>query len=236
MIPILWLPAIALTAGGLLGGVWHPGQRLRGLIAHLVGGLVLGTAAAELMPAVSRNGHPVALVIGFCLGFSLMLIVNRAFDESNQRSKAKASRSAMPLLLPFLIDSYIDGLVVGISDQVTDQGWVIPLAVSLEMGCAALGLSSLLGRRGKRGGNAFAGLLLATVYGMGLITSEKLNTWLQGAAFTAMLAFGTAALIYLVIEEVMKQAHAQGEDDSEVVNLAFFIGVLLVWLLETAAP
>ena len=235
MTPILWLPAIALTAGGLLGGVIHPGLRWRGLIAHLVGGLVLGTAAAELMPAVSRNGHPVALVIGFCLGFSLMLVVNSAFDESIQRTKAKVSRSAIPLLLPFLIDSFIDGFVVGISDQVTDQGWVIPLAVSLEMGCAALGLGSLLGRRGARRGNAFAGLLLAAIYGMGLITSEELNTWLQGAAFTAMLSFGTAALIYLVIEEVMKQAHAQGEDDSGVVNVAFFIGVLLVWVLETTS-
>ena len=48
------------------------------------------------------------------------------------------------------------------------------------------------------------------------------------------LAFGTAALIYLVVEEVMKEAHAKGEDDSGLVNVSFFVGVLVVWLLETA--
>jgi ZIP family zinc transporter len=50
-----------------------------------------------------------------------------------------------------------------------------------------------------------------------------------------MLAFGTAALIYLVVEEVMKEAHSRGENDSGVVNAAFFIGLLCVWLLDSSS-
>lgn len=74
---------------------------------------------------------------------------------------------------------------------------------------------------------------MALTYLIGLTISVVLTQGLQGPALTAMLAFGTAALIYLVVEEVMKEAHSRGEDDSGVVNVAFFIGLLCIWLLNT---
>ena len=43
-----------MVVGGLLGSRFRPGRRLRGIVAHLVGGLVLGIAAADLMPAASK--------------------------------------------------------------------------------------------------------------------------------------------------------------------------------------
>ena len=114
------------------------------------------------------------------------------------------------------------------------QGWVIPLAVSMEMGLAALGLGTLLGRGAGRWRSTLGGGLMALTYLIGLTISVVLTQGLQGPALTAMLAFGTAALIYLVVEEVMKEAHSRGEDDSGVVNVAFFIGLLCIWLLNTA--
>ena len=137
------------------------------------------------------------------------------------------------MMLPFLVDSLIDGLVVGISNEAAQQGWVIPLAVGLEMGLAALGLGTLLGRGSGRWRSSLAGGLMALNYLIGLTISVVLTNGLQGPALTAMLAFGTAALIYLVVEEVMKEAHSRGEDDSGVVNVAFFIGLLLIWLLDS---
>lgn len=47
-----------MALGGILGSRFRPGLRLRGLIAHLVGGLVFGMAAADLMPAASSDNHP----------------------------------------------------------------------------------------------------------------------------------------------------------------------------------
>jgi ZIP family zinc transporter len=38
-----------------------------------------------------------------------------------------------------------------------------------------------------------------------------------------------------VVEEVMKEAHARGEDDSALVNVAFFIGLLCIWLLDSVS-
>lgn len=227
------LPALTLMGGGALGSHFHPGHRLRGMIAHLVGGLVLGTAAADLMPAASHSGHPLALALGFCLGFSLLLVINAVLKEPELPSAGERARPLAILLLPFLVDSLIDGLVVGISSEATSNGWIIPIAVALEMGLAALGVGTLLGRGAGRWRSSLAGVLMGLTYLLGLGVSQWLGDWLRGSALTGLLAFGTAALIYLVVEEVMKEAHADGEDDSGVVNLAFFIGLLVVWLLDS---
>lgn len=94
-------------------------------------------------------------------------------------------------------------------------------------------MGTLLGRGAGRWRSSLAGVLMGLTYLLGLGVSQWLGDWLRGAALTGLLAFGTAALIYLVVEEVMKEAHADGEDDSGVVNLAFFIGLLVVWLLDS---
>mgnify|MGYP001392496355 FL=1 len=229
---LLILPAISMAFGGLLGSRIRPGKRFRAVVAHLVGGLVLGIAAADLMPAASNSGHPVALAIGFCLGFSLLLVINAVLEEPHDSPEHGRPRPMLLLMLPFLVDSLIDGLVVGISSEAAEQQWVIPVAVALEMGLVTLGLGTLLGRGAGRWRSALSGALMAVTYLIGLSTSLSITSGLQGPALTGTLAFGTAALIYLVVEEVMKEAHARGEDDSGLVNVAFFIGLLCIWLLD----
>ena len=224
-----------MVIGGLLASRFNPGKLLRGIVAHLVGGLVLGIAAADLMPAASRNDHPYALAIGFCLGFILLLVINALLQDPRASSDENQSRPMMVLLIfPFVVDSLIDGLVVGISNEAAQQKWVIPVAVGLEMGLAILGLGTLLGRGAGRWRSRLAGVIMALTYLMGLTLSKYLINDLHGPALTGMLAFGTAALIYLVVEEVMKEAHSRGENDSGIVNAAFFIGLLCVWLLDNS--
>ena len=221
-----------MAFGGLLGSRIRPGSRVRAVVAHLVGGLVLGIAAANLMPAASNSGHTVALAIGFSLGFSLLLVINAFLEQPDERHKQGRARPMLMLMLPFLIDSLIDGVVVGISSKAAEQQWVIPVAVALEMGLATLGLGTLIGRRANPWRSALSGALMAVTYLIGLSTSLLITNGLQGPSLTGTLAFGTAALIYLVVEEVMKEAHARGEDDSGLVNVAFFIGLLCIWLLD----
>ena len=81
-----------MALGGLLGSRIRPGKRLRGVVAHLVGGLVLGIAAADLMPAASDSGHPLALAIGFCLGFSLLLVINAVLQDPETTAEQDRAR------------------------------------------------------------------------------------------------------------------------------------------------
>ena len=219
-----------MAFGGMLGSRIRPSSRVRAVVAHLVGGLVLGIAAANLMPAASNSGHTVALAIGFPLGFSLLLVINAFLEQPDERQKHGRARPMLMLMLmlmlPFLIDSLIDGVVVGISSKAAEQQWVIPVAVALEMGLAPLGLATLIGRSANPWRSALSGALMAVTYLIGLSTSLLITNGLQGPSLTGTLAFGTAALIYLVVEEVIKEAHSSGEDDSGLVNVAFFWSAL----------
>ena len=217
-----------MAFGGMLGSRIRPSSRVRAVVAHLVGGLVLGIAAANLMPAASNSGHTVALAIGFPLGFSLLLVINAFLEQPDERHKHGRARPMLMLMLmlPFLIDSLIDGVVVGISSKAAEQQWVIPVAVALEMGLAPLGLATLIGRSANPWRSALSGALMAVTYLIGLSTSLLITNGLQGPSLTGTLAFGTAALIYLVVEEVIKEAHSSGEDDSGLVNVAFFWSAL----------
>ncbi len=221
-----------MVLGAALSRHVELGRKLKGGITHLVGGLIFGTAAADLMPAASQSGDVWALAIGFCVGFILMLTINSLWGDQPAPRMGRIQVAA--LLLPFLVDSVIDGLVVGISSSAGKHSWIIPTAISLEMGLSALGLSILLKPYGHRWISSLTGVTMALSYGVGLGISALLHLWLKGPALTGLLAFGTAALIYLVVEEVMKEAHAPGEDDSGPVSVCFFIGVLAVWLLETS--
>ena len=190
-----------MVLGGALSTRVQLSRKVKGGVTHLVGGLIFGTAAADLMPAASQSGDVLALAIGFCSGFILMLTINSLWGDQPAQPTGRIRLAA--LWLPFLVDSVVDGLVVGISSSAGKHSWIIPSAIALEMGLSALGLSILLKPYGRRWISSLTGLTMALSYGVGIGISALLHLWLKGAALTGLLAFGTAALIYLVIEEVM---------------------------------
>ena len=53
---------------------------------------------------------------------------------------------------------------------------------------------------------------------------------LTGVAFDAVLAFGVAALLYLVTEELLVEAHEVPE--TALVTSIFFVGFLLLLLID----
>lgn len=81
----------------------------------------------------------------------MLIVVNNVLDDPHEIAEKNKSRPIIPLLIPFLVDSLIVGLVVGISPDVGSQGWVIPLAVALEMGLASLGLATCCAEGGSAG-------------------------------------------------------------------------------------
>ena len=80
-----------MAFGGLLGSRIRPGRRFRAVVSHLVGGLVLGIAAADLMPAASNSGQLVALAIWLCLGFSLLIVINAVLEEPPRQPRTRSA-------------------------------------------------------------------------------------------------------------------------------------------------
>lgn len=130
------------------------------------------------------------------------------------------------------VDIFIDGLVLGIAFAAgAKAGLLLTLALTLEvlfLGLSIVGdLQDFLGRR-LRVMAAIVGLALLLPIG-GLLGAPV--AMLGAFWLTAFLAFGLIALLYLVTEELLVEAH-EGGKETPFAAAMFFAGFLLLLLLE----
>ncbi|MCQ8228977.1 ZIP family metal transporter [Pantoea trifolii] len=141
-----------------------------------------------------------------------------------------ASKSGM--LIAIGIDIFIDGLVLGISFAAgAKTGIMLTLALTLEilfLGLSVVGnLKALLGSK-MRVLVAIAGIALLLPIGsmLGTPVAQLGEFWL-----TYFLSFGLVALLYLVTEELLVEAH-KGDRDTPLGTAMFFAGFMILMLIE----
>jgi ZIP family zinc transporter len=75
--------------------------------------------------------------------------------------------------------------------------------------------------------------ILSLLVLIGATIGGTLLQGIHGSALEGIIAFAVAALLYLVTEELLVEAH-KGEQDSAISTTMFFVGFLIVLILETA--
>ncbi|MBC6612400.1 transporter [Hymenobacter sp. BT507] len=234
-----------MIAGAALA-VWRaPGPGLRSAILHFAAGVIFSVVAVELLPDIVQRHAPYEVALGFGLGIATMLGL-RAFTQRLEQRKevppAVAAGSPTPaaplpwgLLLAIGIDILIDGLLLGIGFAAgAKEGTLLAVALTIELLSLGLATAVELRQDGHSKGRAVGivaglSLLLLTGAGVGL-------TVLQGATgnlLEIVLSFGLAALLFLVTEELLIEAHE--ETETPWLTLAFFVGFLLFLLLGMVA-
>lgn len=223
-IPVL----LALLASGI-AVIKPPGPRLKSAVQHFAAGLVFAAVALELLPEVAEGGHRVAMILGFAAGVGAMLLVKAlTHGHSEQGSKAVGA-----LLFAVALDLFIDGLLLGLaSSSEGDRGVALLVALSLEVGFLALSLTTTLKDTG-RSGLAALGITggVAALFPVGALGGWLLLGQMSGAPLIGFLSFSVAALLYLVTEELLAEAHEV--EDTPVVTAMFFVGFLCILLLES---
>jgi zinc transporter ZupT len=144
----------------------------------------------------------------------------------------------MGLVLPVTMDCFVDGFLIGISTSINFKaGIILGFANCLEMGFLGMAYAS---RLVKCTGSAAWARFLA-LYGPPLVMF--LSAGLGGAVgdifrsipsvFIGMVAFGTVALVFLVCNELLIEAHeAQGEEERWWISIQVFVGIYLVLMLS----
>lgn len=77
------MPAGLMMIGALLVYLWKPNKVYVSAMQHLAAGIVLAAVAVELIPKMTEKkngGAIVGVVIGFCLGVALMIVMRYLFD------------------------------------------------------------------------------------------------------------------------------------------------------------
>jgi ZIP family zinc transporter len=224
------LAVVAALLGGLVAVYRPPGPQMESNIQHFAAGVVIAAVAAELLPDVHGRA-PRIVVLGFAIGVATMLGIHRLSKTIEKRGFGGQYAGAAGLLITVGIDMVIDGVLIGVTflDN-PDTGVIIAVALAIEvlfLGVAGVvALPRELGMARKLAVPTVFGLLLASGVIGGVLALEGVT----GAPIAIILAFGSAALLYLVTEELLVKAGKVPE--TPVSTTLFFVGFLAIFLLD----
>jgi ZIP family zinc transporter len=216
------IPVAAVLLGSLVAVTRRPSDAVVSAMQHLAAGVVFAAAAVEILPQVMHEGSPVATFIGGAIGIIVMLSL-----------KAIEGRAKGPIamLAAVGVDILIDGLVLGLAFVAGGKaGLLLTIALTLEVLFLGLTVTTELGETIRSKARIVAitvGIALLLPIGAALATPVALFPPVVVAGF---LSFGLMALLYLVTEELLVEAHEK--PDTPLISAMFFIGFLGLLLVE----
>ena len=225
------IPALTMITGGLIASYHKPGGSLRSFILHFAAGVVFSVVAVEILPDVVKNHKPLQVVIGFTLGVIAMLAI-RKFSETKENAGA-TNKVKLPvsLLIAVGVDIFIDGLLLGIGFAAgATEGMLLAVALAVELLSLGMATATELGDNNvSRKKSIMLIICLAAVFFISAVLGATLLHNLSHNALEVVLSFGLAALLFLVTEELLTEAHE--EKETALHTSAFFGGFLLFLIL-----
>jgi ZIP family zinc transporter len=225
------LPVGAGILGGIIAVVRPPGPYLRNCIQHFAAGVVFAVAAVELLPDIMKRHLAWEVGFGFAAGVGVMLGLKFIGQRIEERAQRREGKGVTTVLAAVGIDIFIDGLLLGIGFAAgAKEGRLLTFALTTEL--LSLGLATAVALRAadfsrRRSVLNIVGVscLLLLGAGVGATVSRTFSPELM----ELVLAFALAALLYLVTEELLVEAHE--EKETPAITAVFFGGFLLFLLI-----
>lgn len=242
------IPIGTTAAGAILAAVYPPGPRTRSGVQHFAAGVVFSVVAVELLPDVVRGKAVLAVAVGFACGIGVMLLLRRITSATEKGeaddvdsgsgkgiptsvARAASGRAPVGMLAAVGVDILLDGILMGIAFAAgAKEGLLLTIALSVEM--LSLGLattSSLLARDIRRTAAISIVVGLSVSLAIGAVIGDTVLHNASVPLMSGVLAFGCAALLFLVTEELLVEAHEVPE--TMTTTTMFFAGFLLFLLL-----
>jgi len=224
-------PFAAALAGALYAALRPPGAKVRSALQHFAAGVVFSVVAAELMPDVMREHKPGFVVIGFVAGVAAMLGIGSLTRRAEDKDQAAAGSMPMAMLAAMGVDILIDGFLIGIGFAAgAKAGRLLTFALTAELLSLGLALAVTLRKAGVLPAKIIAtAALLGLLILVGAVAGETLLHGISETGMEVVLSFGLAALLFLVTEELLIEAHEVPETPS--ITACFFAGFLLILVL-----
>lgn len=224
-------PAISVVLGGLIAFIRTPSAAIRSAVQHFAAGVIFCVLATELLPDLLHRRMPIWTIVGFSLGVATMLLVKH-FTEREDAEGAAPNKAPSSLIFAMGIDIALDGLLIGLGFAAGQkQGLLLTIAMVMEVFFLGLACATSLTANAATRSRIFwtlmvlGGLLLA-----GASAGAVALTQLAPAALDALLAFGVAALLFLVTEELLVEAHEVPETPFQ--TAMFFVGFIVLFTVD----
>ena len=216
------IPVAVALIGAAITAYRKPGPLLTSAVQHFAAGVVFVAAAGEILPSLKHGGALWPIIIGGGAGIAAMLLI----EEIGKRTKGQTGILAM-----IGVDMFIDGLVLGLGFAASQKaGLLLTIALTLEVLFLGVALTAELGENAVPRRRAFW-LTAASVLFLPLGAAAAFCiTLLPPAVITSFFAFCLIALLFLVTEELLVEAHEV--PDRPWVTALFFVGFLLLLIFE----
>ncbi len=226
------IPVITMNLGGIIALIRQPSGSVRSMILHFAAGVVFSVVAVEILPDIVKEHQPLMVIIGFSLGLITMLAIKR-FSESKTGEQVNINESKLPLslLVAVGVDIFIDGLLLGISFNAgKKEGLLLAIALGLELLSLGIATATEL-RQSKLSKGKTIGLIfgLTMIFFSSAVLGSSLLSSLSPQYLEIVLSFGLSALLFLVTEELLLEAHE--EEETAWHTAIFFFGFLLFLIL-----
>ena len=216
------IPLVAVIAGAILSVVRRPSPAFVSAMQHLAAGVVFAAAATEILPQIKHDASPLATLLGGMTGVAVMLLLKQL------ESRAKGP---VAMLGAVGIDILVDGLVLGLAFVAGEKaGILLTVALTLEVLFLGLTVTAELSET-----IASRLRVIAIVIGLSLLLPMGAAVampvaLLSTTVIVGFLSFGLMALLYLVTEELLVEAHER--PDSPLISAMFFVGFLGLLVIE----
>jgi zinc transporter, ZIP family len=243
---LAWIFAsgLATGVGGLaLAAFGHrrTPAMLDALLGFTAGVMLAATVFSLLVPALDR-GTVGEVLVGFVAGAAVLALIDRAIPHVHAgfreggRPRAEtvepAERRAALLLSALTIHNVPEGMAVGVAFAVGGPELGIPIALAIGVQnvpegfvAAAPLLESGVGRRRAASVAALTGTVEPPAALLAFAAVE-----LAGAALAGSLAFAGGAMLYVIVDELIPECHAGGNE--RVATAGLIIGFAVMMALD----
>lgn len=215
-------PVVAVLFGSLAAMVRRPSAAAVSALQHLAAGVVFGAAASEILPRVVHEASPVATLSGGAIGVAIMLALKQLETRFTSR---------LALLAASALDILIDGLVLGLAFIAgAKAGLLLTIALTLEVLFLGLSLATELAEEMRSKARVVTLTVgISLLLPVGALAAFPVAA-MPSTVIAGVLSFGLMALLYLVTEELLVEAHTKA--DTPFISSMFFVGFLALLLIE----
>ncbi|WP_133500043.1 transporter [Cognatilysobacter terrigena] len=218
---ILVIAVLAAIVGAIAAAWRPPGPKLTAALQHFAAGLVFAAAAAEVLPTILHDGAIAPVVVGGAAGIAAML---------GLRALSERLKGPVGLITLVAIDILIDGLVLGLAFAAGErEGLVLGIALSVEVLFLGLAVTTAFEKEVPRWKAVAATSAVALLLPLGALLGAPAHA-LPPHLLSGLFSFALIALLYLVTEELLVEAHEV--KDGPITTALFFVGFLLLIVLE----
>ncbi len=206
----LLAPSVVLVIASTLANWIIPGPKVRSALQHLAAGVIFASVATEVVPELLDGGHIGAMGIGYILGMLLIFGI-RFLDTKRESEPGKGSW--IGLAVSGSVDLIIDGFLMGVAFSISKESGVL-LSIAIAFEVLFLGFTFSVSFAGKDLQKVPVFFILSCMSIL-LFGGGVLGYWILGTLSptwqVAAMAFGAVALLYLVTEELLVEAHKERE-------------------------